>query len=298
MHTTQPTRAGFWLVLGAAILWGTIGVAAQGIYNIESTNSLFINLARSAVAAPVLLVACWRVLGRRMFAITRRDFWLMALAGALLAFSHAAYFASIRAAGVTIATLLTICVAPLVVAGASAWLKFEVLTWRVGVALGCALVGSILLVGGQAQEGTQGDVLLGAVYALIAAATYGAVIVCGRFLAGEYHSLQVTSIMFAVGALVLLPLNIVGGVAPLQTVNGWLLAAYLGIVPSALAYWMFQTGLRAIPATAASIISMLDPLVAALLAWALFGETLALVGILGAGLLIVSLFLLNVTSSK
>ena len=290
-------RTGFWLVTGAAILWGTIGIAAQAIYNIDNTNSLFINLARSAIATPVLLIACWRVLGRRMFVIARRDLGLMVMAGVLLAISHAAYFASIRAAGVTIATLLTICIAPLVVAGVSALLKFEVLTWRVGVALGCALVGGVLLVSGQTPVSTQSDVMLGALLALVAAASYGAVIVCGRFLAGDYHPLQVTSVLFAAGTLALLPVNIASGFEPLHTTQGWLLAAYLGFVPSALAYWMFQSGLRVIPATTASIVSMLDPLVAAVLAWALFGETLAAAGIAGAALLIVSLFLLSVKQS-
>jgi drug/metabolite transporter (DMT)-like permease len=38
---------------------------------------------------------------------------------------------------------------------------------------------------------------------------------------------------------------------------------------------------------------MLDPLVAALLAWALFGETLAAASIAGAGLLLLSLVLLS-----
>ena len=39
---------------------------------------------------------------------------------------------------------------------------------------------------------------------------------------------------------------------------------------------------------------MLDPLVAALLAWLLFGETLATSGVAGAALLILSIFLLSV----
>lgn len=38
---------------------------------------------------------------------------------------------------------------------------------------------------------------------------------------------------------------------------------------------------------------MMEPLVAALLAWALFGETLAIVGIVGAGLLALSIFFLS-----
>jgi len=78
-----------------------------------------------------------------------------------------------------------------------------------------------------------------------------------------------------------------------HTSQGWLLVLYLGLVPTALAYLLFQTGLRSVSATAASIVSMLDPLVAALLAWLLFGETLAATGIAGALLLALSIFLLS-----
>jgi DME family drug/metabolite transporter len=113
LQTFQPD--GFWLVTGAAILWGTIGVATQAIYNVDTTTSLFINLARMLIATPVLLVACWRVVGLEVFSIQRRDFLIMLLTGVLLAISHAAYFAAIRYTGVTIATLLTLCIAPLVV---------------------------------------------------------------------------------------------------------------------------------------------------------------------------------------
>jgi drug/metabolite transporter (DMT)-like permease len=41
-------------------------------------------------------------------------------------------------------------------------------------------------------------------------------------------------------------------------------------------------------------VSLLEPVVAAILAWVLFGETLAGTGIIGAALLIVSIFLLSV----
>jgi DME family drug/metabolite transporter len=68
---------------------------------------------------------------------------------------------------------------------------------------------------------------------------------------------------------------------------------YLALVPTALAYWMFQNGLQSVSATAASIVSMLDPLVAALLAWVLFGETLGASGIIGGGLLMLSIFMLS-----
>ena len=72
LQAFQPD--GFWLVTGAAILWGTIGVATKAIYNNDSTTTLFLNLARMLIATPVLLVACWRAIGRETFSIPRRDF--------------------------------------------------------------------------------------------------------------------------------------------------------------------------------------------------------------------------------
>lgn len=291
LQTVQPN--GLWLVTVAAMIWGTIGVATQIIYKIDSTTSLFINLARMLIATPVLLAACWRVIGQAMFHIRRRDFVIMALAGAFLAISQAAYFAAIRHTGVTIATLLTLCITPLVITGLSVLLKLEVLTGRIVVALVCAVVGTVLLIGLQPSDDTAYNVPLGALFALIAAVSYASMILCGRFVASDYHPLQITAVTFVAGTLVLVPLNVFSGVVVAHTMQGWLLILYLGLVPSALAYWLFQTGLRSVSATAASIISLLEPTVAAFLAWGLFGERLAATGIAGAGLLLFSIFLLS-----
>lgn len=293
MRQVQPFQpGGLWLVTTAAILWGTIGVATQAIYHTDHTSSLFINLARLVIATPVLFAACWRSMGPTLFQIRPRGWCVMLLTGALLATSHAAYFAAIRYSGVTIATLLTICVAPVVVTGLSVVLKLETITRQTLIALTCALVGSVLLVGLQMPATSPADFLLGALFALAAALTYAAAVVGSRFLAQSYHPLQVTTISFGAGTLVLLAVNLASGFVTPQSAQSWLLIAYLGLVPTALAYGLFQTGLRAVPATVASIISMLDPVVAAALAWILFGEKLTLPGFVGAVLLILSIGLL------
>jgi drug/metabolite transporter, DME family len=244
------------------------------------------------IATPLLLLACWYVVGQKMFRIPARDSLIMLLTGSLLAISHATYFAAIRYSGVTIATLLTICLAPLFVTAFSVLMKFETLSRRTIIALLCALSGSVLLVGLQAPEGNYENLLLGTVFALIAAISYAGVIIGGRFLAAGYHPLQVTALTFSAGTVVLLLINLMSGIVVAHTSQGWLLIVYLGLVPTALAYWLFQVGLRSVSATAASIVGLLDPLVAALLAWGLFGETLASAGIIGAGLLMISIYLL------
>ncbi|MBW4438561.1 MAG: EamA family transporter [Pleurocapsa minor GSE-CHR-MK-17-07R] len=285
---------GFWLTTAAAVIWGTIGIATQAIFNAEpNTTGLFINLARMLVALPVMAFACWRAIGRDMFQVPRRDLGIMLLHGAFLAVSQAAYFAGIQAAGVTIATLLTVCSAPVIVTTFSVLMKTETLTGRTLVALACAVTGAALLVGLDVPEGDRAGLLTGAFFAMISAVTYAGAILCGRFLAGGYHPMQVTTITFGAGAVVLVVFNLLAGFVAVQTVSGWLLIAYLGVVPTALAYWLFQRGLRTVSATAASIITMLEPVVAALLAWWLFGETLPPTGFIGSVLMMLSIFLLS-----
>jgi DME family drug/metabolite transporter len=93
--------------------------------------------------------------------------------------------------------------------------------------------------------------------------------------------------------VVFAPIAISGGISFDQPLSGWLLVIYLGVVPSALAYAMYQRGLRHLPASTASILTLAEPLTAALLAWALFSEALSPVGIAGAALLLASILLLT-----
>ncbi|MBK8030850.1 MAG: EamA family transporter [Chloroflexi bacterium] len=292
-------QSGFWLVIAAASIWGTIGIATQAIYNADSaTSPLFINFARMVIAAPALTFACWRVVGRDMFKLPRRDLLIMLLNGIFMAASQACYFVAIRYTGVTIATLLSVCVSPLLVTGISVLLKLERPSVRALIAVACALVGSVLLVGLNTPAGAQDNLLLGAVLSIVAALTYAATIFWGRFLAGSYHPLQVMTFTFGSGALALIPINLLSGAIAIHTGEGWLYALYLGLVPTALAYWMFQKGLRSVTPTTASVSTLLEPTVAALLAWALFGEMLPGTGVIGAGLLILSIFLLSTRGRK
>jgi DME family drug/metabolite transporter len=302
MQTSKSLHpSGFWLVAGAAVIWGTIGIATQAIYNVDSTNSLFLNLGRMGIAALVLIPLCWRALGRGMFRIRRRDAGIMALSGTFLAISQAAYFAAILHAGVTIPTLIGMCFSPLVVSGVSVLLKLETLTRRTVICIALAILGSVLLVGLDALANTsadQSELLLGSLLAFVCSVGYGATILCNRFLAGSYAPMQVNAVMFSFGSLVLLAVNLAVGIDPVGTAQGWGLIVYLALVPTALAYGLLQMGLRSVSATAASVLSMLDPLVAALLAWALFGERLAPLSLVGAALLFVSILLLALAERK
>jgi DME family drug/metabolite transporter len=291
--TRAASRRGLLLIMLAAVLWGTVGITTKTLYGLAETNPLSIGFFRLAFSTPVLLSACWRALGRRMFRIPARDLGLMLLIGALMALYQVCYFAAIARVGVAIAVLVTLCTAPVMVALLSSILLGERLTGAVLLSLTCALAGTAMLVWvGPDADGGRRDTLAGVLLALGSAFGYTVLTLCSRALAGRYHPLQPIAVGFAAGALILLPFALATGFVISYSAPGWALLLYLGLVPTALAYVLFLTGMRQITATIASIVTLIEPLTATTLAWLLFGERLGPLGLLGAALLLGAIGLL------
>jgi DME family drug/metabolite transporter len=280
--------------MGAATLWGTTGIVTQAVYNLRPTNALSITFLRLAIAVLVLVLLCWQRLGRRIWQVNRRDALLMLGMGAMQATSQSCYFAAIADCGVTIATLVTICLAPVIVVLLAAHFLRERITGKILLALLGALIGTALLTGAPPGQRTFGSLLVGVLLSLVSAATYAMVILIGRVLSGRYHSLQVSVVSFACGALLLFTCSLLTTPLVLSyPAAAWGLLFYMSVVPTALAYLLFQVGMRSTPATLTSILTFCEPLTAAFLAWLLFGERLSLLGILGAVLLLGAVVLLT-----
>jgi drug/metabolite transporter (DMT)-like permease len=202
----RATRGGLLLIAVSAVLWGTVGVTTRTIYELSATNPLSIGFFRLAFAAPALLVAAVTTLGRGAWRIAPRDAGLAALIGGLLGLYQVCYFTAIGYAGVAIATLVTLCTAPVIAALLAAAVARERLTRSTALALCAALAGTALLVGVPANDGSGQATLIGALFALGSAFGYAAVTVCGRVVAERAHTLQVNSIALTTGALLLLAL--------------------------------------------------------------------------------------------
>jgi len=117
---------------------------------------------------------------------------------------------------------------------------------------------------------------------------YGVIVICSRRLAGHYHPMQVLCVSFSLAALILTPFFFSAG---FDLPNSWLTwgyALYMAVVPTVLAYMCFLRGIQHSTATIASLVTLLEPLIATIFAWILFGESLSLWSGLGAVLLIIS----------
>ena len=290
---------GLVLIAIAAASWGTTGATMTLLSREAAASPLLVGWSRLAIAAPVLVLAAAGA--ARFGARPARRPWpsladlpLCAALGLAMAAYQVCYFRAVTLVGVAPAALLAICSAPLLIAVLAALFLGERLTRLVRLSLGMAVAGTALLVvGPRGFSEIAGHFGLGALLALGAGVSYAVYAVAAKGLLARVTPLAVSAITFALAALFLAP-ALLGETAPTRALAaGWPLLLYLGLGPTAVAYVLFTAGLGRVPATAAGIVSLLEPLTATTLGLLVFGERLGPVGITGALLLLAALALLT-----
>jgi DME family drug/metabolite transporter len=298
MFLQKSSVRGFLLITIASVFWGTVGIANQTIYAHSAANAFSLAFWRLAIAAPLFVLASWLLTGRLRFQVRPRDLFVMLLMGGLQALYQASYSAAIPYAGVTVSTLIALCAAPPIVALISTVLMRERLSKRTLLAMIGALGGTILLVAARTRPDVGNVSLLGVCFALLSAGGYAGFILCGRLLTSSYHPLHVNAVAFGTGALLLLCCAVPTQLVVSYPLWGWVLLLYLGCVPTALAYGLFQVGIKSLSATLVSIVTLFEPFTAAVLAWIFFHEQLNGPGLLGAALLLAALLIVLLAPQK
>lgn len=282
----RGSRRGFLLVVLAALCWGTAGFTGRLVQQRSDLTALDVAWYRMAVATGVLVVA-WLVGRRRAAPVPRLArpvaVRLVLIASGLGAY-QLAYFAAVARAGVSVSTLVALGLAPLFVAVGALLLGHGRPDVTTVVCVAIALAGLVLLVGVSSDVGAGTTVLLGALLAVGSALGYALVVLCG---AGVPAGVPVNLVAFGGGALLLTPVALIAGVHVPGDLATVALLVYLGVVPSALAYRFFFTGIRSVPGAVASVLTLLEPLTATVLATAFLGERLAPVALAG-GLLVLA----------
>lgn len=78
-----------------------------------------------------------------------------------------------------------------------------------------------------------------------------------------------------------------------HTTQGWLSVVYLAVIGSALAFTLYMFVLKHLSATVSSLYTYINPVVAILLGWALLGEALTPWEVVGMGLTILGVWIVN-----
>lgn len=280
----------FSLVTLAAVLWG-----AGGVVGLE--------LSRHAGIHP-LSVAMWRMLvgGLSLVAleVARRRFTLalgkpawrrIAVTALLTAAFEALFFTALTLTSVGLTTLIGIGSAPVFVALSDAVFRRERPRPRALLALALALAGLVLLMSGSLAVGEHG--LLGAGLALVNGAVFAAMTIVNRVPVPGLDAVPMTALVFTIGGALLIPIAAIPGLGVATDAKGWALTLVLGIAITACAYVAFLTGLQTVPPFVATIIALLEPVIAAVLGAVVLGERLGPAGILGGAVLGATVVLLR-----
>ena len=278
---------GEWLVLAAAVLWGTTGTAqafapagAQpvGVGAIRLATGGLALLALAAIRGSLRSRTPWPVLPTLLAAVCIAAYQLC-------------FFAAVDRTGVAVGTVVAIGSAP-VLAGALGWLvSRERPGGRWGLATILAIAGCALLVlpGGQLTIHFWGISL-----ALGAGACYALYALLAKQLLERQAPEAVMAAVFCLGAVMLAPAFFLVDMSWLASARGVAVALHLGLVATALAYTLFARGLKAVAAASAVTLSLAEPLTAGLLGVLLLGEALTLPAWIGVGLLFCGLALLSI----
>ncbi len=286
--TRARSRAGLLAVSAGALLWGTTGVAVAVIGDRSGLGAVSIGCFRLAVAAAVLALWFRRAGVRRVRASWRRHRWALVLSGAGLGGYQALYFIGVQDVGVSISTLVSLAVAPVAITAATA-VRARRRPAPASVATLVLALGGLALISLAADSGTGAHPVVGVAASLGSGLGYAATTLLNRRLAADGEPLLLTAATSGIGAIVLLPLALVSGLWwPSDVVaSGWLV--YIGVVSTVAAYGLFYAGLRSTSSEAAGVLTLLEPLAAALLAAAFLHESLSGAGLLGSALLLAAI---------
>lgn len=289
----RSTRLGLLQVCAAGVLWGTGGLVVTVLHERAGLGAMTVSAYRMALAAVALVGFATATRRSGVVLATMRTHPLPAvLVGCGTALYQGLYFVSVLLVGVSVSTVVSLGLAPILAAvWEHATARSRPSAREVGV-LAAALAGLVLisLTAGHGSPAPGGRPGLGLVLAVAAGATYAATTVLGHTLAQRVDTVPLTTCATVVGAVALLPFLGIAAAAgePVGTSDpaSLTLLAYLGVATMALAYGLLYAGLRTTSGAAATVATLVEPLSAALLAALLLGERPTGPALLGGALIL------------
>jgi drug/metabolite transporter, DME family len=286
---------GLLLVSLAGVIWGTIGPSVQLVHEGSGLSPLTISAYRVIPAVAVLVVIAL-VTGRL------RASWLLAgpqwrrvvVMGLLTAASQLLFFVAVVATGVSVATVVSLGFAPVLLLVVSSIQRRRLPSTGRVLTVTIAVLGLLLvsLVGGAGDQAP--NPALGILAALGSGTAYALAADVAAALSQRLDTLTLTTATLSITAAVLVPGGLILAFVhdeALTTTNtaSWLLIIYLGVVTMAVAYALLFTGLRTTPSGTAVVATLLEPVTAVLIAELFLSEQLTPAGFLGSLLILAAI---------
>ena len=258
-------------VIGAITAWGAYFSFAKLIL-LKLSPVVFL-IFRFGIGALVLMAMCLKL--RKSFAMSRRDLAGVAAAAFVGIIMHqAVQLAGLKHTSATHTGWILTLVPP--VTGLLGWIYLkERITRRQLIGLAVAVVGVTLFV----SDGHPGNLSFGHNYGdlLVFASvfTWSVYTIITKARLRRYDPLPITTLHMALGFVFFLVIGAADVPAQIGalTPEDWLIVVMIGIVPSGLAYFWWNAGLKRLSTLNTSMFLFLEAVVATAVGFLLLGET-------------------------
>lgn len=279
----MKTKSTIYIILAAA-LWGGIGVFFNVLSDVGFTQMQVVAIRVTSAAAALTLYILIR--DRSLLCVKLKDCWCFVGTGIIsLVFFNWCYFTAIEMTSLAVAAVL-MYTSPIFVMLFSAVLFQEKINGTKILALIMTFIGC-LFVAGVFSSGDYGFTPLGILIGIGAGVGYALYSIFGRFaLEKGYSSITISEYTFVFATLGALPLSCIWESAPLLPQGETLIGALgIGVICCVFPFILYTQGLSGVETGKAAIMATIEPAVAAVLSFLLYGESL--LGFKGVGILMI-----------
>lgn len=280
------------LIVFAGSLWGIIGLFSRSLSD-AGLSPLQIAGIRCLVTA-IILFSFLLLTNREYLKIKLRDFWIFIGTGVFsIALFNVFYFLTIAKSSLGIASIL-LYTAPCFILIISHFLFDERITMRKGVAIGLALVGSIIstgIIGGGGGSITGLTFLIG----LGSGIAYALYSIIGRIALKKYNWLTVITYTFIFASIALLPYLKAGEVFIIVVDENTLILniILLGVLSTLMPFLLYTKGMNSMETGKAALLTFVEPMVATIVGATVFQEVFTRYTAIGIVLVISSMLLIT-----
>lgn len=292
INRVNEFQTGTLAILFASILWGTTGTAASFAPDLSplaiGAFSMGVGgLMQAGLAYRKILLAFDKLLQNKK---------LLAVSALALAIYPLAFYSSMKLSGVAIGTVVSIATAPFF----SALLECLISKknninkrWLTSFAIGVVGIGLLVFSESSSTNESGDDLkLLGIALGLVAGLCYAIYSWATKALIDkDIESQAAMGSIFGLGAMLLLPTLWFTGENLFSSQINVLVISYLTLIPQCLGYIAFSFGLRHVTASSANLLTLFEPVVAAVLAVCVVGELIPFIGWLGMFLIVLCLLI-------
>lgn len=289
----KPQLRGYVIVLSGTVIWALSGIVTKILLTWYAIAPITIAVWRVTIITGFML-AVLSALNARTLRFPWHDLRLFLVYGIVgIGIHQLVWIGSVQYNGAAVATVILYTGPALVTIVAARFLN-ERITRRKVLALVLALIGCALVARMYDTQQIRVNAL-GILAGLGSACTFATYSLLGRLATQRYSAWTALFYAFLFGTLFLWPLALLqGNVIPSNlALDGWGWMVFLALGPTLGGFASYTLGLSYLPASIASILAAFEPVTTATLAFWIFGETLELPQLIGAGLILTGVILLR-----